>query len=119
MATAFDLSNKDINNLVQVDNFFKAASNNINERFKVGDITEPQKQTELQTLGTIRSAGTKIPSNFSEEAKKQSLDLILEKANIEKEIEGKDKDLVAPEMSRLKDISDELAAISIGEKLNI
>ena len=119
VATAFDLSNKDINNLVQVDNFFKAASNNINERFKVGDITEAQKQAELETLGTIRSAGTKIPSNFSEEAKKQSLDLILEKANIEKEIDGKDKDLVAPEMSRLKDISAELAAISIGEKLNI
>ena len=119
VATAFDLSNKDINNLVQVDNFFKAASNNINERFKVGDITEAQKQSELETLGTIRSAGAKIPSAFSEEAKKQSLDLILEKANIEKEIEGKDKDLVAPEVSRLKDISAELAAISIGEKVNI
>jgi hypothetical protein len=119
VATSFDLSNKDINNLVQVDNFFKAASNNINERFKVGDITEAQKQSELETLGTIRSAGTKIPSAFSEDAKKQSLDLILEKANIEKEIEGKDKDLVAPEVSRLKDISAELAVISIGEKVNI
>jgi len=119
VATAFDLSNKNINNLVQVDNFFKAASNNINERFKVGDITEEQKQSELETLGTIRSAGTKIPSNFSEDAKKQSLDLILEKANIEKEIDGKEKELVAPELSRLKDINAELASISIGEKINL
>ena len=119
VATSFDLSNKNSANLIQVDNFFKAAVNNIDERFKVGDINAEQKQSELETLGTIRSAGAKIPSNFSESAKKQSLDLILEKANIEKEIDGKEKELVAPELSRLKDINAELAAISIGEKINL
>ncbi len=116
VATAFDLSNKNINNLVQVDNFFKAAVNNVEERFKVGDITAEQKQSELETLGTIRSAGTKIPSNFSEDAKKQSLDLILEKANIEKEIDGKEKELVAPELERLKEINLDLSDIAFQEK---
>jgi hypothetical protein len=119
VATSFDLSNKNIDNLVQVDKFFKAAGDNINERFKVGDITEEQKQSELETLGTIRSAGAKIPSAFSESAKKQSLDLMLEKANIEKEIDGKEKELVAPELSRLKNINTELSTIAIGEKINV
>ena len=119
VASAFDLSNKNMANLVQVDNFFKAASANIEERFKVGDITVEQKQRELETLGTIRSSGAKIPFNFTPEAKKESLDLILEKANIEKEIDGKDKDLVAPELERLKEISDELSAISFAEKVKI
>ena len=116
VATSFDLSSKNIDNLVQVDKFFKAAGDNINERFKVGDITEEQKQSELETLGTIRSAGTKIPSNFSEDAKKESLDLILEKANIEKLIDGKEKELVAPELERLKEINLDLSDIAFQEK---
>ena len=112
VATTFDLSNKNMANLAQVDNFFKAAIKNIDERFKVGDLTQDQKQTELETLGTIRSSGAKIPSDFSATAKEKSLNLILEKANIEKSIEGKDKDLVAPELERIKAIQGQLIRTS-------
>ena len=112
VATTFDLSNKNMANLTQVDNFFKAAIKNIDERFKVGDITQDQKQMELETLGTIRSSGAKIPSDFSAVAKEKSLNLILEKANIEKSIEGKDKDLVAPELERIKAIQGQLIRTS-------
>jgi hypothetical protein len=119
VATMFDLSNKNMANLAQVDSFFKEASKNVEERFKVGEITKEQKQTELETLGTIRSAGVKIPSEFASGAKEKALGLMLEKANIEKAIDGKDKDLVTPETERLKDISLELATIAISEKERI
>ena len=119
VATMFDLSGANMANRVQVDKFFNEASKNIEERFKVGDLTQEQKQTELETLGTIRSAGVKIPSEFASGAKEKALGLMLEKANIEKAIDGKDKDLVTPEAERLKDISLELATIAIGERERI
>lgn len=119
VASTFDLSGKNMSNLVQVDNFFKAASNNIEERFKVGDINSEQKRAELETLGTIRSSGAKIPSEFNPKAKEKALGLMLEKANIERSIEGKDKDLVTPEIERLKTISTNLAAIAFSEKERI
>lgn len=119
VATTFDLSNKNMSNLAQVDQFFKAASQNIEERFKIGDLTAEQKQSELETLGTIRSSGTKIPADFASGAKEKAIGLMLEKANIEKAIDGKDKDLVTPEVERLKAISTELATIAIGEKERI
>ena len=119
VATTFDLSNKSMANLAQVDQFFKAASQNIEERFKIGDLTAEQKQSELETLGTIRSSGTKIPADFASAAKEKALGLMLEKANIEKAIDGKDKDLVTPEVERLKAISTELATIAISEKERI
>lgn len=119
VATMFDLSGKNMANLTQVNNFFKEAAKNVEERFKVGDITKEQKQTELETLGTIRSAGVKIPTEFASEAKEKALGLMLEKANIEKAIDGKDKDLVTPETERLKDISLELATIAISERERI
>jgi hypothetical protein len=119
VATMFDLSSANMANRAQVDKFFNEASKNIEERFKVGDLTQEQKQTELETLGTIRSAGVKIPSEFASEAKEKALGLMLEKANIEKAIDGKDKDLVTPEAERLKDISLELATIAIGERERI
>ena len=119
VASAFDLSGKNMSNLVQVDNFFKAASNNIEERFKVGDINSEQKRAELETLGTIRSSGAKIPSEFNPKAKEKALGLMLEKANIERSIEGKDKDLVTPELERLKVISADLTAIAFSEKERI
>jgi hypothetical protein len=119
VATMFDLSGANMANRVQVDKFFNEASKNIEERFKVGDLTQEQKQTELETLGTIRSAGVKIPSEFASGAKEKALGLMLEKANIEKAIDGKDKDLVTPEVERLKEISTELATIAISEKERI
>jgi hypothetical protein len=119
VATMFDLSSANMSNLVQVNNFFNEAAKNVEERFKVGDITKEQKQTELETLGTIRSAGVKIPSEFDSKAKEEALNLMLEKANIEKAIDGKDKDLVTPEIERLKTISSELATIAISERERI
>jgi hypothetical protein len=119
VASSFDLSNKNLANLTQVDNFFKAASENIEERFKIGDLNTDQRQAELETLGTIRSSGVKIPSDFSGEAKEKALGLMLEKANIEKSIDGKDKDLVTPETERLKNISAELAGLAFSEKERI
>ena len=119
VATMFDLSNANMANLVQVNNFFNEAAKNVEERFKVGDITKEQKQVELETLGTIRSAGVKIPSEFDSKAKEKALGLMLEKANIEKAIDGKDKDLVTPELERLKSISLELSTIAISERERI
>ena len=116
VATMFDLSNANMSNLVQVNNFFNEAAKNVEERFKVGDITKEQKQIELETLGTIRSSGVKIPSEFNSKAKEEALNLMLEKANIEKAIDGKDKDLVTPELERLKTISSELATIAVSER---
>jgi hypothetical protein len=115
VASRFNIST----NAVQVDNFFKEAAKNIENKFTAGEITDTQKASELETLSTIRSSGNKVPSNFSSDAKKKAIDLILEKANLEKETVDKDKDLVAPELEQIKKINLDLALLAYGEKQRI
>ena len=115
VASGFNIST----NAVQVDNFFKEAAKNIENKFTAGELTDKQKATELETLATIRSSSNKVPSNFSGEAKKKAIDLILEKSNLEKQINGKDKDLIAPEIEQLKKVSTDLALLAFGEKQRV
>ena len=115
VASRFNIST----NAVQVDNFFKEAAKNIENKFTAGEITDTQKASELETLSTIRSSSNKVPSNFSADSKKKAIDLILEKANLEKETAGKDKDLVAPELEQIKKINLDLALLAYGEKQRI
>jgi hypothetical protein len=118
MARPSFLGDTTVSNRLQIDNFFKAAKNNIEERFKVGDITLEDKEKEIETLSTIRSSGLKIPSKFSAESKEKAVNLMLEKTNIEKEVQSKDKDLIVPELKRLEEIKSELRDISLREAIS-
>ena len=87
---------------------------------------DPKVRADLlakkQAIIAVRNANNKIPSNLSEEAKKESLDLLIEKESLNKSIEGKDPDLVDNAKKRLKDINERLRIIgneaSISEEVS-
>lgn len=114
IATTFDLSGP-FGNFKQANLFFKAAEDNINTRFEAGEITDKEKNAELESLRNIRNTGLKLPSDFTKEGKQAAFDLLIEKNKLETEIQGKDDALVAPQKERLKEINGELTAISIVE----
>lgn len=77
---------------------------------------DPKTKQDLtdkrQAILDIRNANTKIPSNFSEQSRKESLDLLIEKESLKEAIEGKDPDLVKNAEDRLAQINKQLQIIA-------
>ena len=65
-----------------------------------------------QAIIEVRNANNKIPSNLSKKAKKEALNLLIEKESLTESIKGKDPDLVDAAKSRLGDINERLRIIS-------
>ena len=78
--------------------------------------TDPAVQEDLQNkrdaLLEVRNANTKIPGDFNNESKKQSLDLLIEKNQLEKQTKDKDKSLVTEQLNRIAEIDLQLKNIS-------
>ena len=81
----------------------------------------PSKIEELeekkQNVLDARNANLKIPSNFSDVSKEKIFDLVIEKQSIEKEIKGKDPELVKEQSERVKEINKNLAEVSLAESM--
>ena len=92
---------------------FNKEIQNIDSLAKVAK--DPKVRADLlakkQAIIGVRNANNKIPSNLSEKAKKESLDLLIEKESLNQSIEGKDPDLVDNAKKRLKDINERLRII--------
>ena len=77
---------------------------------------DPKTKQDLtdkrQAIFDVRNANTKIPSNFSEQSRKESLDLLIEKESLKEAIEGKDPDLVKNAKDRLAQINGQLQTIA-------
>ena len=109
VATKFDLTSNI--GLAQADKFFKAAQQNIDNKFKEGEITAEEKQVEQEALANTRNAGLKIPKNFSTSAKQKSFDLILERQNLQDQVNREDEAFTVPAKERIKEINTELGNI--------
>ena len=109
VATKFDL-NSNIER-AQADRFFTAAQENIDNKFKNGEITAEEKQVEVESLANTRNAGLKIPKKFGTQAKQKSFDLILERQKLQDEVNKEDEAFTVPAKERIKEINTELGNI--------
>jgi hypothetical protein len=109
VATKFDLTSNI--ERAQADRFFTAAQENIDNKFKNGEITVEEKQIEVEALANTRNAGLKIPKNFSTSAKQKSFDLILERQNLQDQVNREDEAFTVPAKERIKEINTELGNI--------
>ena len=109
VATKFDL-NSNIER-AQADRFFSAAQENIDNKFNNGEITAEEKQVEVEALANTKNAGLKIPKNFSTSAKQKSFDLILERQNLQDQVNKEDEAFTGPAKQRIKEINTELGNI--------
>lgn len=81
-----------------------------------GEITKTDAINILGDFDVIKSKVDQMPNTLTEEGKAASLDLMLEKDKLEKQIEGKDPNLVEPQKKRVNEINDRLKQIGEGEQ---
>jgi hypothetical protein len=84
-----------------------------------GQMTQQEAQAELDMVNRIEGLLPQIPNEFTTEAKKEALQLLLEKQDLQSEIEGKEPALVKKQTERIAEIDNALGEIqekSIAQK---
>ena len=98
---------------VSDENLVRASKLDIKTKFRNGDITKDEAKEQLKGIDEAISIVNQIPPEYKVRDKRDSFNLINEKAKLEKSIEGKDKALVTAQTDRISAINEELKSISI------
>lgn len=77
-----------------------------------GELTKEEGQKQIDAVNETANTFEKLPDNITDENRSKSFDLLIERSKIEKEIAGKDENLVATQKARIADINNELKTIS-------
>ena len=65
----------------------------------------------------VRNAGLSVPKDFSSDSKSKAIDLIIKKKQLEKDIEGKEPELVTNQKEEIKKINTELQKVAADNTL--
>jgi hypothetical protein len=84
----------------------------IQRRVSEGEITQEQANEITESMNRATEVIGKIPDKLSTKDKIESFNLLLERSNLEKEIQGKDESLSVVQKERIKEINVELQNIS-------
>jgi len=87
----------------------KLFEDDIKSKILSGDMTIEQAKAEMNELNESLSIIDKIPGNVAEKA--ESFKLISEKEKLQSEIQGKDANLVKPQIDRIAEIDNQLKKI--------
>lgn len=93
-------------------NTLKAVKLNEIEKYKNGSITKEEMQSSVRDINNTVGLLDKIPAKLSTRGKRVAFELLSEKEGLEKEIAGKDENLVAVQKARVVEINNELKNIS-------
>ena len=104
----FDIVNK----FVEDDQLYNAYNTHLASELREGNITKEQYDEQIEILNEIKNISSKIPKNISPENRRKAYDLIREKAEVTKEMEGMDDALATPNKERLQEINNELVDIA-------
>jgi hypothetical protein len=77
-----------------------------------GDITPEEAGSMSNGFREVKAGFDKIPADIPVDQKTKAFDLIVERSKIEKEISGKEDNLVVAQKERIKEINNELQTIS-------
>ena len=104
----FDFFEKVINDpnlraLIQTD---------IKTKITSGELTKAEAYEQIDAINKSVSILNSMPSELPVESKREAYNLILERNKIEKQIEGKDPNLVAAQTERVKEINEQLKGLS-------
>lgn len=98
--------------VIEDSNLRSMVITDIKTKLMTGKITKEDAQEQIQAIKDASGLFGKMPDNLSPEATAQSMDLIIERSKIEKEISGKEDNLVVAQKERIKEINTELQNIS-------
>lgn len=83
----------------------------IKQQLSEGTITKEKADAELATFNQLLGLAPKIPQDLTQDQKKEALQLLLEKQELQSKIEGKEPELVKNETDRIAEINTELENI--------
>jgi len=84
---------------------------------KSSELSAPEKEQRINAISEIRNANVKIPSFIKGDAKKEALDLIIEKRSLEKIISEADPNLVVEEKARIEEINKKIQDVAVKSKI--
>jgi hypothetical protein len=94
------------------ENIQKAFVTKLKNEYNNGDITIEQAKETLNNYRNSVGLFKSIPEGLDTEAKKESMNLLKEKRDLENQIIGKDDALVKPQKNRINEINESLTKIS-------
>ena len=94
------------------DNFNSLFISSLKSKIANKEITKEEAQKQLDDYHELVSVVKEIPKDFTENKKKEAVQLLKEKKDLEKKVEGISPDLVLPFTERIKEISEELKSIA-------
>jgi hypothetical protein len=98
--------------VIEDSNLRSMVITDINAKFMSGQITREEAQTQMDAVKSASEMFSKLPDDLTADDKAKSIDLLIERSKIEKQIEGKEENLVAAQKERIKEINTELQTIS-------
>jgi hypothetical protein len=84
----------------------------IKTKITSGEITKAQAAEQIDAINKSVSILNQMPTDMSSDKKMEAYNLILEKNKIDKEIDGKDPNLVKPQTERVTEINNRLQEIA-------
>jgi hypothetical protein len=99
-------------NAAKTEGVDQALITNLKASILKGNITKEEAKVIADSFNEIKGKIQSMPDNLSISDKSVALDLMVEKDKIEKEIAGKDENLVAAQKSRITEINNQLKTIS-------
>lgn len=85
----------------------------LKDQVNKGNLTLEEAQEQESIFNELKGVYSQIPDNYSTAQKKKALGLLLSKQRIEQEIAGKDPSSVSRQTQQLKEIAEDLAALSL------
>ena len=92
-------------------NTLKSVKLNEIEKYKNGDISREQMQSNINEINNTVATLNKIPSELSIRGKRVAFELMQEKEGLQTKIQGKDPNLVSAEINRITEIDNQLKKI--------
>ena len=107
-ADEFDLFSK----VIDDPNLRALIQTDIKTKITSGEITKAQAAEQIDAINKSVSILNQMPADLSNDRKMEAYNLILEKNKIDKEIDGKDPNLVKPQTERVSEINNRLQQIA-------
>lgn len=92
-------------------NTLKAVKLNEIEKYKNGNISREQMQSNISEINTTVATLNKIPTELDTRGKRVAYELLSERDGLQSKIQGKDPNLVATEINRINEIDNQLKII--------
>ena len=112
---AITLNLKGAENFKQQTKFFQDAQSALKTKYDNGELTAEEYEAETEAISDLRNASLKIPKEYSNAARAEALDLMLEQKKLRNRAEKQLDEFSGPDKARLAEVSQQLEDLANNE----